>query len=241
MGTIFKNASTFLDTDQIDSGSIFVEIGSDRGEGSTKYFANLAMTLGCPFITVDIVGQKYNFCTWYNCIKGSTWPDCDNLDDFYNLPEYIKNEINREFGGIDQFKFSLSKEEAANTNFVIEKGSVWSKNFKEYNKKISCLYLDNFDYIWNVEDVPEWCVQQIESYRGLGIDMNNFNCQVEHLSQMLNLLPYMAKNSIIICDDTYRYNDCWIGKCGAVIPLLVIHGYQILLHQENGIILGRNN
>ena len=39
--------------DQFDPGHLFVEIGSDRGGGSTQYLASLARTTGNDFITVD--------------------------------------------------------------------------------------------------------------------------------------------------------------------------------------------
>ena len=40
--------------DQIEPGSLFVEIGSDRGGGSTYYLQNLARQTKNDFITVDI-------------------------------------------------------------------------------------------------------------------------------------------------------------------------------------------
>jgi hypothetical protein len=70
---------------------------------------------------------------------------------------------------------------------------------------------------------------QKKQYREqFGITMNNQNCQIEHLKQMLSLYPYMAQNSIVICDDTYLSNDCWIGKCGPVVTFLLAHGYRIV-------------
>jgi hypothetical protein len=38
----------------------------------------------------------------------------------------------------------------------------------------------------------------------------------------------MNQKSIVICDDTYPSNDCWLGKCGAVIVYLSLNGYQIV-------------
>jgi len=74
--------------------------------------------------------------------------------------------------------------------------------------------------------------------------MNNVNSQAVHLQQMIYALPAMGKQSIVVCDDTW-YNKWWghySGKCGAVIPLLLNNGYQVLYTEENpeyGTILGR--
>ena len=38
----------------------------------------------------------------------------------------------------------------------------------------------------------------------------------------------MSDDGIIVCDDTYLYNDCWIGKCGAVVVYLLANGYKTI-------------
>jgi len=50
MGTYYRNTEQFLD--RIDSGA-WVEIGVDRGEGSTQFFADLAGQRGVKFYGVD--------------------------------------------------------------------------------------------------------------------------------------------------------------------------------------------
>lgn len=50
MGTYYKNVEQYLD--RIDNDS-WVEIGVDRGEGSTKFFADLAEKRGTKFYGVD--------------------------------------------------------------------------------------------------------------------------------------------------------------------------------------------
>jgi hypothetical protein len=55
MGTYYKHAEQYLD--RIDSDS-WVEIGVDRGEGSTKFFSDLAEKRGTKFYGVDAdIGQ----------------------------------------------------------------------------------------------------------------------------------------------------------------------------------------
>jgi hypothetical protein len=54
VGAIFCNAEKHI-TDL--GNSIILEIGSDRYEGSTEYFANLAQQHGVAFHSVDIVND----------------------------------------------------------------------------------------------------------------------------------------------------------------------------------------
>jgi hypothetical protein len=54
-------------------------------------------------------------------------------------------------------------------------------------------------------------------------------------------LPYMADESLVICDDTplVEASDTYTGKCGAVVPYLLVNGYQIVYTGNNGVILQR--
>ena len=71
------------------------------------------------------------------------------------------------------------------------------------------LYLDNFDYIWDVNsELGSMISQQIQQYKEMGFEMNNQNCQIEHLKQILfnlpcnnwmNILPEKDKYSKFLC------------------------------------------
>jgi cephalosporin hydroxylase len=201
MGMTFKKAEQWLPT--VKSDSVFVEIGSDRYEGSTTYFADLAVRNGTVLHTVDLLKDPQERVNRNGIVPGITWHQADGVE--------------------------------------------WSRTvYPTINKPISCLYLDNFDYNWNVtQHNPDIEKQKQEYMEQWGIVMNNQNCQVAHLQQMMALLPYMAEQSIVVCDDTYLSNDCWIGKCGAVVVFLQAHGYCIV-DTENvggysyGVILLRN-
>lgn len=126
-------------------------------------------------------------------------------------------------------------------------GSEWAKNiFPTLNKTIAFLYLDNYDYNYGINDTSTYIEDQKTEYlTKYNIELNNTDCEVEHLKQMIALLPYMSKNGIVICDDTYLFNDCWIGKCGAVVPYLLAHDFKIAEIEEisgssYGVILCRN-
>jgi hypothetical protein len=201
MGTTFKSAEKYLPEVSIDD--VFVEIGSDRYEGSTEYFADLAVRNNTILHTVDLSNEPQSRITRDREIPGIVWHQAEGVE--------------------------------------------WCRNtWPTLQKKIVCLYLDNFDYDWEVTKPSPNIIKQKQQYQELfDIEMNNMNCQLTHLQQMMALLPYMSQKSLIICDDTYLSNDCWIGKCGAVVVYLVAHGYQIVDTEKvggysYGVILARN-
>jgi hypothetical protein len=120
----------------------------------------------------------------------------------------------------------------------VETGSVWTKTvLPTLNKQIKVLYLDNYDWANpgpNADTIRT-------SYEFRNVDWSNLGSQVEHLHQMVNCLPYMADQSLIICDDTplVDHSGTYTGKCGAVVPYLLCNGYKIVYSGNNGVILAR--
>jgi hypothetical protein len=111
---------------------------------------------------------------------------------------------------------------------VAESGSIWCKNILPgLNKTIKVLYLDNFDWIWDSNNVAPYCQTQIEKYAARGVIMNNQNSQEEHRLQLEYCLPYLDEQSVVIMDDTFYNNGIWDGKCATAIPLLLEHGFKI--------------
>lgn len=120
----------------------------------------------------------------------------------------------------------------------VMEGSKWTSTvLPTLSKRIKVLYLDNYDW---TNPGPERD-RVIDGYKSRGVDWSNMGSQVEHLYQMINCLPYMAEQSLIICDDTpaVESSGTYTGKCGAVIPYLLIHGYSIVYSKNNGVILSR--
>jgi hypothetical protein len=176
MGTTFNLAK---DLQQIEPDSIFLEIGSDRSEGSTKFLADLAQKHGTVLHTVDIDKQKTNAI------------------------------------------------EHSSIVWHTGKGSEWSKTeYPKIGKKISLLYLDNFDWNYWVGTKDHWVQQQIIEYKEkFDIEMNNENSQQEHLEQIINLLSWLSDSAIVLCDDTFQIDGKWDGKCGLVVPYLQQFGF----------------
>jgi hypothetical protein len=172
--------------------NLVLEIGSERGEGSSKWLHRWAYINNMAFISVDVLSTAKD--------RAQRYPGEGSYD-------------------ID-FKVAGS-------------GSEWCKNeLPKLNKKIKVLYLDNFDWIWNPDNIPDWIKKQIEDYGKRGVVMNNVNCQEEHRLQLEYCLPYMDEQSIVIIDDTFMdgKNSKWEGKGGTCIPLLKNKGYVVKEH-----------
>ena len=85
MGTYYRNITKFIDT--IDNGH-WIEIGVDRGEGSTKFFADLCQARGVDFYGVYMDAEQIKRAT-SNLMVDGTLPDHVKLaqakaKNFYN-------------------------------------------------------------------------------------------------------------------------------------------------------------
>ena len=191
MGRVYQHIGNFLPA---NPPGVFVEIGSERGDGSTLWLDQLAGVYQTKLITVDI------------------------------LP-----------AARDQWQQTL-----LNTEFVVEPGLPWAQEFAHSWTDIAVLYLDNFDYIWDIENVRPAILQQMGEYATRGVTMTNQECQKQHLAQLLALYSNLAPQAVVAFDDTYCYNDCWIGKCGPAVVYLLARGWQVV-HQTHdcGVILTR--
>jgi len=218
MGTYYKNVEQYLD--KIDTGA-WIEIGVDRGEGSTKFFADLAKTKATKFYGVDADESQIAKA---RAVLSSTGIANLSLDGTVSmeqgpLPDHI--ELVHAFG----------------ENFLTELTP----------QPVSLVYLDNFDWdYWVGRQEESFVPAQKQHYRDyMGTEMTNLNSQKAHLAQAMLLMSMMTENSIIVCDDTWYHPEegVFIGKCSAVIPYLILYGYKILhtagYRQNSGAILGR--
>lgn len=202
MGKTFEQVDTHLPP--ADNNSIILEIGSDRYEGSTEYFAQLAERRGEEFHTVDLS---------------------------------------------EDARIRISRYRTQGINYHIAKGSTWCQEvLPTLGKKISVVYLDNFDWLWDADNIYDPSAfnkvveQQTKIYKDdFGLIMNNNNSQIEHLRQGLALLPFMHEQGIIACDDTYTWNDCWVGKCGPLVVYLEARGWSVIDRTQYGVILQRQH
>lgn len=165
---------------------------------------------------------------------------------------YAKGK-NVDFYSIDVVDTARTKlSHLSNTKFILTpSGSFWAHNeLPKLKKKIKVLYLDNYDWLGSGIRLLPHEQTLVEEYRQRGVEMSNLDCQREHLHQMIGCLPYMTKESLIICDDTpfQDHSGIYIGKNGAVVPYLLSYGYEIVFGrgnnryciEDNGVILRRS-
>lgn len=222
MGTYYKHVEQYID--RIDQGS-WMEIGVDRGEGSTKFFTELAKQHATKFFAVDadldqIVRARNSLSQSGNAIIG------------------LDGSITQELG-----------EPPEHVVFVHARGEAFIDKLNNYDPggKVSLVYLDNFDWdYWVGRQEESFVPAQKEHYKKtMGVEMTNINSQQTHLLQAIKLMPMMSENSIIVCDDTWYHpqEGVFIGKCSAVIPFLLLNGYKVLhtegYRQNSGVILGK--
>lgn len=121
---------------------------------------------------------------------------------------------------------------------ITNSGSNWAKTvLPTLNKQIKVLYLDNYDW-----GNPGPFADTIKiRYAERNVSWSNIDSQTEHIAQMINCLPYMAEQSLVVCDDTplVEHSGTYTGKCGAVVPLLLANNYTVVYSGNNGVILAR--
>jgi hypothetical protein len=132
-----------------------------------------------------------------------------------------------------------------NVEVVQSTGEAYLETFPGHIAYISFLYLDNFDWDWHPDRTEAFVLEQQRRYRDLGMpEMNNVNSQRAHLRQAELVVSRLAPVSLVVCDDTWfnPWFGHYTGKCGAVVPFLMNHGFEVLHTEEDpvyGTILGR--
>jgi hypothetical protein len=148
----------------------------------------------------------------------------------WKIPFYTVDVVD-----VGQHKFTHLE----NINWQIaESGSYWAETIlPTLGKQIKVLYLDNYDWC----NPGPFADETIKRYAERNVVWSNMGSQTEHITQMINCLVHMSKQSMVICDDTplVDHSGTYTGKCGAVVPLLLANGYNIAYSGNNGVILAR--
>lgn len=226
MGSLYKNTHNYLD--QIEEDSVIVEIGSDRGEGSTLYFAELAKKYNTVLHTVDILDTamqaiNHQSIKWH-IARGSDWAKTD----YSNIAKKISILYLDNFDYIWDISLKDSSAQSVWNEeiFLNTRGENWPKEYCEYHQ------------------LPDWVREEIETQFNISYDnmisqmtsdyqlhgqrLSNEECQLEHFKQIYYLLPWLADNCVVVFDDTFKHNGCWIGKNGPGVLLLQSNGFEIV-------------
>lgn len=99
--------------------------------------------------------------------------------------------------------------------------------FSLLHEKISFAYLDNFDLV--THDGRDW-TERKGLYKNYGLDMNNTNSKIAHMTQALLIERYAANNCHILFDDTWidKYSGDYEGKGAWAIRPLIKCGFEII-------------
>jgi hypothetical protein len=114
-------------------------------------------------------------------------------------------------------------------------GEDFLKTYDKIDEKISLVYLDNFDWDYELNDQGNsdgrYEVHKTNYRNKFKIEMTNLNSQAAHLMQAVYLisLNLLTENCIIVCDDTWYIprEGIYSGKCSAAIPYLLANGFQV--------------
>lgn len=238
MGKIYESADKYIV--DIPNSNVVVEIGSERGEGSTRYFADLAKKYNTVLYSVDVsteASETLHLDNVHWCIElGSTWAKNYNtigktisvlyLDNF----DYIWNS---------NFRDSTARSSWNEKTYNELKGPDWPQQYVEYDQLPDFVKKElseelNVSYDAMMETMRD-------NYAKHGMTLRNSECQLEHFQQLYHLKDWLAEECVVIFDDTFRVNDCWLGKNAGGVLLLQTLGFTIVEEssREKGLILKR--
>ena len=232
MGAIYQQAYKFLDAVQ---NEVFVEIGSDRLEGSTLYLAELAKKYNTILHSVDITAEPQTRIThssiqWHVEI-GSVWSN--------KIWPTIGKKIQLLYLDNFDYNWNIKNHDSIQT--------VWDKNYYDNIKGPDWPNFVEFKFLplWIKNEIcqqhnmsEELASTNIQSvYAKHNLTVNNNNCQIEHFKQLLYIFPWLSESCVVVFDDTYVFNDCWIGKNGPGVIFLQANGFEIVEKDNGSVIL----
>jgi len=224
MDHIYKYINNYLHK-PVQQNAVFVEIGSEREDGSTSHIADLARKYSVNFHSVDVEVEKkskHENVIWHT-EKGSVWTS--------QYGNTISKPISMLF--LDNVDY--------NYNMMLDSSIEERKSFWMRQKTENAAFF-NDDHTVPAEELKRFRANRVNLYASrYNINLSNEYSQVEHLTQCMNLFPYLSDNAIVVMDDTYKTNDCWIGKCGGVVLFLLSKGYNILKEDKllKGVIMSK--
>lgn len=151
----------------------------------------------------------------------------------------LSKKINCEFYSVD---FSPQSQSLAyqiiGKNAILSDGSAFLEKFHTISgRKISVLYLDNFDVIYNEKHRASLMRRVGNVYDSNHEELTNERSAIVHLDQMKTALPLLQLNNAVIVDDTTETEKGWWGKGALVVPFLLGLGYTIESRSEDGVLL----
>jgi hypothetical protein len=227
---LFYNLPKYLDEDH---KGIFLEIGSDRMEGSTVFLADLAQKNNTKLLSVDISPDPqtrifHPAIEWHVAI-GSQW--CETV--WPTISQPIRAVY------LDNLDYDWGQKKSSHhiwnpTTYDNIKGVDWPETFTTFNELPFWIQEEVRKMKFPMEHLS---ITLDEFYAKYKIPFNNNQCQVEHFTQLRFLFPYFDNSTVICFDDTITINGCWIGKNGPGVIFLQSHGYEIIDKDHKSVIM----
>lgn len=114
---------------------------------------------------------------------------------------------------------------------------------REFDEKISVLYLDNYDFPYDEAHFQSICARSGHDFDGATCESVRRRSPQVHFEQMLAALPKLASPCWIVVDNTDRnraskrlFNPFW-GKGATVVSYLVKHDFPIIKEGLGGLML----
>ena len=151
----------------------------------------------------------------------------------------LSKAFNAQFFSVDfspsSYKFAA---DIIGANAFLLDGCEFLENFSSNtNLKISLLYLDNFDVIYNEQHKKSLLSRVGSIYEDRNEDINNERSAQVHFEQLMSALPHLADQNVVIIDDTKLTESGWWGKGALVVPKLIELGYSIKAKSDDGVLL----
>lgn len=230
--------------DHIDHECIFLEIGSDRGEHSTQNLAQLAKDRGLALHTVDIEFRQFDINNVvFHQARGSAWcrQELPLLQRCISLV-YLDN-----FDWVWDCEMLQEGFESCQWNRQIYRdlqGPDWPQHFTPWhllNLDLQSQIIQDFGRRGrDLEDFKRISQLKLSYQEQHGLVLDNNQCQIEHLTQIINILPWLSPDAVLVFDDTFHEHGSWTGKCGPAVTFLQSMGFSVLECFPNGVCVGRS-
>lgn len=126
------------------------------------------------------------------------------------------------------------------TKFTMSGEQFAEKELPKFNKQISLLLLDGFDWIQSPSDVRLGRAGQdtynlIEQYDSRNQNLTNVNSAVSHTKQLLKFRPHLADRcAVMFCETWFNWQlDTFEGKGAGGVYVLLADGFKVISAHSN--------
>lgn len=151
----------------------------------------------------------------------------------------LAKQLDAEFYSVDfsEQSWKLAAEVAGDCAFLSDGVEFLRMYPKLSQRRISILYLDNFDIIYNDLHKQSLMRRVGNVYDDRNEQLTNERSAAVHLEQIETAMPLLAEKNIVVIDDTQLREEGWWGKGAAAVPFLLNSGYSILVQTNDGVLL----